>query len=126
GSSDTGMNARTAGITKGLRSRFDIFFHGSTERAYSSFLNYFRDLIYRFKIAGTGNRKAGFDDIDSHIFEFQGQVQLFGCIEFASRNLLTISEGGVENKNLVVCHSLKKSLKAPERETQSPKLVRCS
>src|SRR5437899_2391673 len=83
-------------------------------------------LLWKTVAGCVWNRQAGFDDIYSQIFEFQGQVQLFGCIEFASRNLLTISEGGVENKNLVVCHSLKKSLKAPERETQSPKLVRCS
>ena len=57
------------------------------------------DLAHRFEIAGRGDRKAGFDDVDAQIDQRLGDFQLFGQVHARAGRLLAVAQRGVENAN---------------------------
>ena len=58
------------------------------------------DLPHRFEIAGRGDRKAGFDDVDAQIDQRLGDFQLFsGMFMLHAGRLFAVAQRGVENAN---------------------------
>jgi hypothetical protein len=54
------------------------------------------DLADRLKIALGGDRKAGLDDVDAHLVEHFGDLELFLERHGGARALLAVTQGGVE------------------------------
>ena len=57
------------------------------------------DLLDGFEIAGRGDRKAGFDDVDAQIDQRLGDFQLLGNVHAGAGRLLAVAQRGVENAN---------------------------
>jgi len=103
---DAGMNAGLTGVAECFGCDFDIFLDGAAETADGGVfddLSYFFD---RMKITGAGDGEAGLDDIHSQSLQLNGQADFFFGIELTARNLFTVAEGGVENEDFFVGHSL--------------------
>ena len=77
GCADSGVDAFAFGVFERFGSHFDVFFHGTGERAYYRPGNGFRDFDYRVEIARAGNRKTGFYNIYSQQFQGFGHLNFF-------------------------------------------------
>src|SRR5262249_27750039 len=50
-----------------------------------------------FEIAGRGDRKPGFDDVDPQIDQGLSEFELLGNVHAGARRLFTVAQRGVEN-----------------------------
>ena len=69
GSANAGMDTSFFGILQCFGCHFDIFFYSTGESTDGRVCDRLGDFHDRVKIAGTRNRKAGFDDIDPEFFQ---------------------------------------------------------
>ena len=75
----------------------DILEAGARQAADAGALDELGDLAHRLEIAGRGNRKTRFDDIDAHFVEQFGDLQFFFMRHRRARRLLAVAQSGVEN-----------------------------
>jgi hypothetical protein len=57
------------------------------------------DRLHGFEVALGGDRKAGLDDVDAHLLQDLGDLQLFLEVHGAARRLLAVAQGGVEDED---------------------------
>ena len=60
------------------------------------------DLADRLEVAFGGDRKAGLDDVDAHVVEHFGDLELFLERHGRARALLAVAQGGVEYDDAVL------------------------
>src|SRR5579864_599203 len=94
------MNARTSRVLQCLPGTFNIRAAGARQTRNNGPANNLSDRSHRFKIAVRGNRKSSLDDVDAQAIKLVRQAQLLLVIHAAARRLLSVAEGGIENRNL--------------------------
>src|SRR5262249_45113245 len=104
GGADTRVDPGTAGMTKGFAGDFDVFLHGAAQAAHGRVPDDAGDFLDRVKITGTGYRKTCLDDVYTKGFELERELDLFGCVEFATGDLFAVTKGGVEDENFLIGH----------------------
>ena len=90
------MDARTLRALQRLAGAVDVLEAGARQAADDGVLDELGDLAHRLEIAGRGNRKAGFDDVDAHLVEQFGDAQFFFMRHRGAGRLLAVAQSGVE------------------------------
>ena len=98
GSTDTRMDTFVLGKSQGFRRHINILLYGACQRTNRGPCHSFWYFNHRIEVARTRNGKSRFNYIHAQRFQLFGHLNLFHCIQLASRNLLTIAERCVENK----------------------------
>ena len=94
---DTRMDTAAFGELQRLGRHVDILLHGAREGTDDGARYRLRDLDHRVEVSRTRYREARFDDVHTQFFELPRHLDLLYGVELASRNLLRIAEGGVED-----------------------------
>ena len=94
---DTRMDTAAFGELQRLGRYVDILLHGAREGTDDGARYRLRDLDHRVEVSRTRYREARFDDVHTQFFELPRHLDLLYGVELASRNLLRIAEGGVED-----------------------------
>src|SRR5262249_42235610 len=87
----------------------DVFGLAPRESRNLHSVDIFRKQLYRLEVSVGGNGESGFDNIHSKLLELKRHAQLLVHIHAATRRLLSIAQGRIENQHPVVAH-LKPSL----------------
>ena len=95
---DTGMNTFMLSKLQSICSYIYIFLYCTGQCANSRPCHRFGYFNNRVEISRTGNRESGFNNIHAQQFQCLCYLNLFHCVQLASRNLLAIAERCVENK----------------------------
>jgi len=98
------MDAGSAGVSEGFCSDFNVFLNGAAESADSRLFDGERNFPDTLKITGRRNREASLDDVHTKGFELEGEFDFFAGVEFATRHLLAVAQGGVENMDFFCRH----------------------
>ena len=93
---DTGMDTSPLGIFQRFGSHIDIFLDRTGQSGNHRFFNHFRNFHNRLEITRAGNRKTGFDNVDTQIFQRSGNFDFFKRVQLAARNLFAIAQCGVK------------------------------
>lgn len=99
------MDARMGGVLERFPRAVDVLLIAAGKPADADAADEFGDFANRLKIAGRGDRKAGFDHIDADVDEGLGDFELFAQVHARARGLLAVAERGVEDDDaaLVWC-----------------------
>ena len=95
---DASMDTFMLGKLQSLCCHINIFLYGTCQGTDGGPCHSFWYLNDRIEISRTWNRKSGFNHVHPQGFQLSGYLNLFHCIQLASRNLLAIAERCVENK----------------------------
>jgi hypothetical protein len=94
------MRPRLATLTR-LGAAVDVLVGGAGETADHRVLGAAGDLADRLEIAVGGERIAGLDDVDAHVVQRLGDLQLLFEGHGGARALLAVAQGGVEDVDAV-------------------------
>ncbi len=97
-STDTCVYASSFGIFKRIGSHTYVIFHSAGQRAYRRPGHSLGYLYHRIEITRRRHRKSGFNDVYSKFFKRFCNLNLFYCVELASRHLLTIAKSCIKYK----------------------------
>ena len=84
----------------------NVFFHSPCEGADDGSCGRFADFYYRLEVARTRYWEARLDDVNAEEFQLLSHLNLFHGVELAAGHLLAVAEGGVEDIDSVVVHSV--------------------
>src|SRR5690606_3885312 len=84
-----------------LGAALDVAWRGAGQPADDALGDDLGDLADRLEVAVRGDREAGLDDIDPHLLEDLGQLQLLVQRHRRARRLLAVTHGGVEYDDAV-------------------------
>ncbi len=99
---DEGVDARLAGVFHRLPATVDILVVGAAQPADHGVFRPLGNLAHRVEIAFRGNRKTGLDDIDTHLVEQLGDLELFLVGHGRAGRLLAVAQCRVENQDAVL------------------------
>src|SRR5262249_12228845 len=85
-----------------LAATVDILLAGAGETAHHGPLGAPGDLVDSVEIALGRDREPGLDDVDAHVVEEFGDLELFLVGHGGARRLLAVAQGGVEDDNAVL------------------------
>ena len=88
-----------------LGAAVDVLGRGAGEPADHRVLGARRDLLDGGEIALRGDRKAGLDDVDAHVVEQLGDLELLLMGHGGARALLAVAQGGVEDDDAVLART---------------------
>ena len=80
----------------------DVLERGAREPADHRVLGALGDLVHGVEIAVRGDRKAGLDDVDAHLVEQLGDLELLLVRHGGAGRLLAVAQGGVEDDDAVL------------------------
>ena len=92
-----GVNAFALSKLKAVGRNINIFLLGTCQRTDCRPCYSLANLNNRVEIARTGYRESGLNDINTQLLQLLCYLNLLDSIQLAPRNLLTITEGRVEN-----------------------------
>ena len=98
---DEGVDARACGVLDGLAGAVDVGLAGPRQPAHHRSLELAGDLRHGGKIALRSDRKARLDDVDAHVVEEVGDLQLLLEAHGGAWALLAVAQGGIENEDAV-------------------------
>ncbi len=96
-----GVDAALAGMLHGVAAAVDIGVDGAGEACDHRVPGALGDLADGLEVAVGGDRKAGFDDVDTHVVEDFGDLQLFFQGHGGAGRLFAVAQGGVEDADLI-------------------------
>ena len=102
---DEGVDTAPLGVAHGLGAAVDVDGGGAGQAAYGAFGDDLGDALNGFEVAVRGDREAGLDDVDPHLLEDLGQLQLFVQRHGGAGRLLPVAHGGVEDDDAVALGS---------------------
>ena len=103
------MRGRSA-VRSASPARSMSFMRGAGQAADHRVLHHLADLGDGLEVAVGGDREAGLDDVDAHLVEHFGDLQLFLQGHRGAGRLLAVAQGGVENENAVAGIALTRDL----------------
>src|SRR3546814_9891217 len=77
----------------------DVAPGGAGEASHAGRLHLGRHRLHGLEVAFGGDREAGLDDVDAHLLEDLGDLQLFLEVHGAARRLLAVAQRGVEDQH---------------------------
>ena len=99
---DEGVDAPALGRLDRFAAAVDVLLAGAREAADHRVLGTPGDLVDGRKVAIRGDREAGLDDVDAHIVEQLGNLELLLMGHGGARALLAVAQGGVEDDDAVL------------------------
>ena len=99
---DEGVDARPPRVAHRLPAAVDVLEVGAREPADHRALGQLGDLAHRLEVAVRGDREAGLDDVDAHLVEERGDLQLLVQAHGGAGRLLAVAERGVEDQDAVL------------------------
>ena len=93
------VNPRRLGMLQCFPGPVDVGLVTAGQAADHRPANRLGDLPHRFEIAGRGDRKAGFDDVDPQVGQRLGDLQFFVQVHAGAGRLLAVAQRGVEDPN---------------------------
>ena len=97
-----GMDALALGRLDRLGAAVDVLEGGARQPADHRVLGAGRDLLDGGEIAFRGDREAGLDDVDAHVVEQLGDLELLVMGHGGAGTLLAVAQGGVEDDDAVL------------------------
>ncbi len=94
-----------AGVAHRLTGTVDVVHAGAGEAGDDGILHPLGDGDDRLEVADGGNGEAGLDDVDAHLVEEIGDLQLLLQGHGRARALLAVAQGGVEDEDAVLAGS---------------------
>ncbi len=101
GGGQEGVDALAPGGLDRLGAAVDVLRRGARQAADHRVLRPLGDLVDGGEIAFRGDRETGLDDIDTHIVQQFGDLELFLVGHGGAGALLAVAQGGVENNDAV-------------------------
>ena len=95
------MRPRLAGLIASAAA-VDVLEGGAREAADDGVLGALGDLVHGREIALRGDREAGLDDVDAHLVEQLGDLELLLVRHGGAGRLLAVAQGGVEDDDAVL------------------------
>ena len=106
GHADAGVDAGTLRELQRIGRRVDVLVHGAGQRAHHGRVaGQLGDAAHRLEVAGTGDGKAGLDDIDVQAKKLAGDDELLLRVHGSARRLLAVAQRGIEDVDLA-CHAI--------------------
>jgi hypothetical protein len=102
---DEGVNARPLGVAHSLPAAVDIGEVRAGEAADHRALGEPGDLADGLEVAFRGNGKARLDDVDAHLVEEGGDLELFLQGHGGAGRLFAVAQGGIEDQDAVLSGS---------------------
>ncbi len=99
---DEGVDARASGVLHRLPAAVDVAVMGAGQAADDGVLGQAGDLADRLEIALGGDREARLDDVDAHLVEHLGDLQLLVQRHRGAGRLLAVAQGRVEDQDAVL------------------------
>src|SRR4029078_3318678 len=99
---EDGVDARALRRPDRLGAAVDVLEGGAAEPADHRVLGAGRDLVDGGEIAFRGDREAGLDDVDAHVVEQFGDLELLVVGHGGAGALLAVAQGGVEDDDAVL------------------------
>ncbi|MPL94951.1 hypothetical protein SDC9_41114 [bioreactor metagenome] len=96
---DEGVDTGARRVFHRLPAAVDVLVIRAREAADHRILGVLRDIGHRFEIAFRGDREAGLDDVDAHLVESLGNLQLLVMGHRRAGRLFAVTQGGVENQD---------------------------
>ena len=96
------MDAAAFGEFHGFRAAVDVFRMGAGETGDDGVLGAPGDLADRLEVAFGGDGKTGFDDVDAHVVEHLGDLELLLEAHGGAGALFAVAQGGVEYNDAVL------------------------
>ena len=96
------MDALALGRLDRLGAAVDVLEGGAGEPADHRVLGAGGDLVDGGEIAFRGDREAGLDDVDAHVVEQLGDLELLVVGHGGAGTLLAVAQGGVEDDDAVL------------------------
>ena len=97
-----GMDAPALGRLDRLGAAVDVLEGGARQPADHRILRALGDLVHGGEVALRGDREAGLDDVDAHVVEQFGNLELLLMGHGGAGALLAVAQGGVENDDTVL------------------------
>ena len=94
------VNPRVGAPLERLAGAVDVLVVAAGQAADRGAADGFGDPAHRFEVAGRGDGKAGFDDVDAQIDQRLGDLELFVEVHAAAGRLLAVAERGVEDDDV--------------------------
>ena len=94
------MRLRAAGLTASAQRSMSL--KAARASPHDRVLGALGDLVHGGEIALRGDRKAGLDDVDAHLVEQLGDLELLLVGHGGARALLAVAQGGVEDDDAVL------------------------
>ena len=91
-----------SGRLDGLGAAVDVLGAGAREAADHGILRALGDLVHGGEVAFRGDREAGLDDVDAHVVEELGDLELLLVRHGRAGALLAVAQGGVEDDDAVL------------------------
>src|ERR1700681_4906261 len=104
------MDATTPGKLHSLRAAVDVLRMRARQAGDHGVLGTPCDLADRLEVAFGGDRKAGLDDVDAHVVEHLGDLELFLEAHGGAGALFAVAQGGVEYNDAVLVGLDRKSV----------------
>src|SRR6185437_7952723 len=101
-SRDHGVDAAAFGEFHRFGATVDVLGVGARQARDDRILGATGDFADGLKIAFRGDRKTGLDDVDAHVVEHFGDLELFLERHGRARALLAVAQGGVEYDDAVL------------------------
>jgi len=99
------MDTTCIGAGQRLGRTVDIGIHGSGQTAHDTVLNGIGDQFDRLKVTGTRDCKTGLDDIDAQLLQRTSNAQLLVLGHGRAGALLPVTQCGIEDDYLILCHT---------------------
>ena len=99
---DEGVDARPPGVLHRLAGPVDVLLAGARQPAHHRALDALGDLGDGLEVALRGDREAGLDDVDAHLVEEVGDLQLLLEGHGGAGALLAVAQRRVEDEDAVV------------------------
>ncbi len=96
------MDAAALGELHGFGAAVDIGRMGARQAGDDRILGAAGDLADRLEVAFRGDREAGLDDVDAHVVQHLGDLELLLEGHGGAGALLAVAQGGVENDDAVL------------------------
>ena len=96
------MNAAALGRTDRLGAAVDVLEGGAREATDHRVLGAPGDLLHRGEVTVGGDGKAGLDNVDAHLIEQFGDLELLLMGHGRAGALLAVAQGGVEDVDAVL------------------------
>jgi hypothetical protein len=104
GGADEGVDAGGLGVLHRFPAAVDVLEVRAGEAADGAVLGPLRDFGDRGEVAFGGDGEAGLDDVDAHLVEEAGDLQLLFMGHGRAGALLAVAEGGVEDDDFILGH----------------------
>ncbi len=96
------MDAAAAGRLDGFGAALDVLGGGPGQAADGRLGDDLGDTAHGLEVAVGGDREAGLDDVDPHLLEDPGQLQLLVERHGGAGRLLAVAHGGVEDDDAIL------------------------